>query len=64
MIIEINTAEEAIKNGLKSNMYGIILCDTLSEMMEYKSMHKWNASFQHTDGKYVIFPDKEKNNVV
>jgi hypothetical protein len=60
MIIEINSPEEAVSHGLKPNMYGIILCDTLSEMMEYKSMHKWNASFQQTNGKYVVFPDKSE----
>jgi hypothetical protein len=60
MIKETNTPEEAVANGLKPNMYGIILCDTLNDMLEYKSQHKWNASFQHTNGKYVVFPDKEK----
>jgi hypothetical protein len=60
MIKEINTSEEAVKEGLKLDYFGIILCDTFDDMLEYKSQNKWNASLKLTDNRYVIFPNKEK----
>jgi hypothetical protein len=59
MIKEINTSEEAVKEGLKPEFVEIILCDTLDDMLEYKSQHKWKASFQYTNGKYIVFPNNE-----
>lgn len=59
MIKEINTSKEAVEAGLKPEFVEIILCDTLHDMLEYKAQHKWKASFQHANGKYIVFPNNE-----